>query len=35
LVFEAWGIGIAVPEPTTFDDVKHALVLEAWGVSSD
>jgi hypothetical protein len=32
LVFEAWGIGIAVPEPATFDDVKRSLIVEAWGV---
>jgi hypothetical protein len=35
LVFEAWGIGIAVPKPTTFDDVKRALMLDSWGVGCD
>jgi hypothetical protein len=32
LVFEAWGVGIPVPEHRTFDDVKRDLVAEAWGV---
>ena len=32
LVYESWGVGIAVPESTTFDDVRRDLVLEAWGV---
>jgi hypothetical protein len=31
LVFEAWGVGIPVPEHRAFDDVKRDLVSEAWG----
>jgi hypothetical protein len=32
LVFEAWGVGIPVPEHRGFDEVKRELVSEAWGV---
>jgi hypothetical protein len=35
LVFEAWGIGIPIPEPTAFEDVKRRLVSEAWGVRGE
>ena len=35
LVFEAWGVGDAVPVKTTFDDVRRRLVWEAWGVGCE
>jgi hypothetical protein len=35
LVFEAWGVGDAVPVTTRFDDVRRKLVWEAWGVGCE
>lgn len=35
MVFEAWGVGIPVPEHRTFDEVRSDLVLEAWGVRAE
>ena len=35
LLFEAWGVGIPVPDHRTFDDARRALVLEAWGVEGN
>ena len=32
LVFEAWGVGMRVPEPAGFEEAKRDMVLDAWAV---